>query len=376
MSIKLDKIRQRLAEYGQDKDEQDAPIDAILISSAENRRYMSGFTGSAGYLLISQDDATLVTDFRYVEQAGNQAPDYRIHRTMPKQTWFTDWTAAHGIKRIGFESDQMAFSTYQAFKKQADEAKGSNNPELVPTAGIVEKLRVYKDADELALLTKAIEIADSAIDEVSERICPGISEEAIAWELEKAMRERGAEMISFDTIVATGPNGALPHHRAGTSVVKPNDAIVIDMGAKYDGYCSDLTRTIYIGADGAATDMAATEDETFRKIYDIVLQAQLVAEEQVEAGMTGKQADAIARNIITDAGYGDKFGHSLGHGVGLAVHESPHVGPTAEDETLEDGMVFTIEPGIYIPGWGGVRIEDIVVLENGRARVISKARKL
>ena len=357
MSLKLQNLRQRIEEE---------ELDAILISSPENRRYMSGFTGSAGWLLISRDAATLATDFRYVEQAGNQAPDFEVHRIQRGLGWFTEWTAEHGAKRVGFESQDMTVSVHQAFIKAIEEAENSNDPELVATSGIVEKLRVYKDAEELFLLTEAIRIADEAMDKVAPRIEPGVTEESVAWELEKAMRERGAEMISFDTIVGAGPNGALPHHRADESVIKPNDAIVIDMGAKYQGYCSDLTRTVFVGEP----------DDKFRKIYDIVLQAQLEAEERVRAGMTGKEADAIARDIIADAGYGDDFGHSLGHGVGLEVHEYPHVGPTAEEDVLEDGMVFTIEPGIYLPGWGGVRIEDMVVLENGKARVISKANKL
>ena len=204
-----------------------------------------------------------------------------------------------------------------------------------------------------------------ALDSVAATIEPGMTEEAIAWELEKAMRERGAEMISFDTIVGAGPNGALPHHRADETVIRDGDAVVIDMGAKYQGYCSDLTRTVIVGR----------ADDKFKEVYDIVLRAQLAAEEQLEAGMTGQQVDSIARDIISEAGYGENFGHSLGHGVGLAVHEYPRVGPRADD-VLEDGMVFTIEPGIYLSGWGGVRIEDIVVLENGRARVISKANKI
>ena len=357
MSIKLQKLRQRIEEE---------ELDAILISSPENRRYMSGFTGSAGWLLVSRDEATLATDFRYIEQAGKQAPDFRIQRIQRGLGWFPEWTAERGVKRVGFESADMTVSVHEAFLKAAEEEETTNHPELLPTKGIVEELRVYKDAEELALLTKAIEIADAAIDEVAPQIEPGVTEEAVAWELEKAMRERGAEMISFDTIVGAGPNGALPHHRADDSVIKQGDAIVIDMGAKYEGYCSDLTRTVFVGEP----------DDKFRKIYDIVLQAQLAAEEQVTAGMSGKDADAIARDIIADAGHGDDFGHSLGHGVGLAVHEFPHLGPTAEEDILEDGMVFTIEPGIYLPGWGGVRIEDIVALENGRARVISKAKKL
>ena len=357
MSLKLQNLRKQFEEE---------ELDAILISSPENRRYMSGFTGSAGWLLISADDATLATDFRYIEQAGNQAPDFQIYRIQRGLGWLPEWTAEHNVKRVGFESQDVTISVHQALLKAIEETENSNHPELIPTSGIVEKLRVYKDADELLLLTEAIRIADEAIDEVAPRIEPGVTEESIAWELEKAMRERGAEMISFDTIVGAGPNGALPHHRADETVVKPNDAIVIDMGAKYQGYCSDLTRTVFVGEP----------DDKFRRIYDIVLKAQLAAEEQVTAGMTGKEVDAIAREIIADAGHGDDFGHSLGHGVGLAVHEYPHVGPTAEEDVLEDGMVFTIEPGIYLPGWGGVRIEDIVVLEGGKARVISKAKKL
>ena len=357
MSLKLQNLRKRIEEE---------ELDAILVSSPENRRYLSGFTGSAGWLMISRDDATLATDFRYIEQAGNQAPDFRIERIQRGLGWLPEWTAEQGVKRIGFESQNVTVSLHGALLKAIEETENSNHPELVPTSEIMEKLRVHKDAEELALLTEAIRIADEAIDEVGPRIEPGVTEESVAWELEKAMRERGAEMISFDTIVGAGPNGALPHHRADETVINPNDAIVIDMGAKYQGYCSDLTRTVFVGEP----------DEKFRKIYGIVLEAQLAAEEQVRSGMTGKEVDAIARDIIADAGHGDDFGHSLGHGVGLEVHEYPHVGPTAEDDVLEDGMVFTIEPGIYLPGWGGVRIEDIVVLENGRARVISKAKKL
>lgn len=355
-NIKLKKLRQKFQENG---------LDAMLVSSADNRRYMSGFTGSAGYLLISRKEAVLATDFRYTEQAGNQAPDFRIHRTAAGLDWFPEWTADQNVNRIGFESQDLTVSLYESFKKAAQDAEKTNMPELISTSGLIEEIRTVKDADEIRLLTRAVEIADEALDEVAAIVKPGMTEEAIAWELEKAMRVRGAEMISFDTIVGAGPNGALPHHRADETVVKDGDAIVIDMGAKYEGYCSDLTRTIFVGEP----------DEKFREIYNIVLKAQLAAEEQVRAGMTGEEVDAIAREVIAEAGYGDNFGHSLGHGVGLAVHEYPRVGPRAKD-VLEDNMVFTIEPGIYLSGWGGVRIEDIVVLENGRARVISKAHKI
>ena len=201
MSLKLQKLRQQIEEE---------ELDAILISAPENRRYMSGFAGSAGWLLISPDDATLATDFRYVEQAGNQAPDFSIYRIQRGLGWFPEWTAEHGVKRIGFESQDVTVSVHNAFLKAIEEAEDSNNPELVPTSGIVEKLRVFKDADELALLTEAIRIADEAIDEIAPRIEPGITEEAVAWELEKAMRERGAEMISFDTIVGAAQTARSP----------------------------------------------------------------------------------------------------------------------------------------------------------------------
>ena len=192
-----------------------------------------------------------------------------------------------------------------------------------------------------------------------------MTEEEVAWRIEQAVRRRGAEAISFDTIVGNGPNAARPHHRAGKDVLQEGQTIVIDMGARYQGYCSDLTRTVVLGKPDAQA----------KKVYDIVFAAQLAAIEMVHAGMTGAECDGIARKVIQEAGYGDAFGHSLGHGVGLEVHESPGVGPNSQGK-LENGMVFTIEPGIYITGWGGVRIEDVVTLEGGRARVISKVPKM
>lgn len=356
LKSKLDRLREKLHEN---------ELDAILISSPENRRYLSGFSGSAGYLLVSEMDAILATDFRYTEQAGNQAPDFRVERITGSHDWFPGFTSELKVKRVGFESQDMTVATHTAFLKAAAEAEETNHPELISTSGIVDRLRALKDQNEIELLKRAIRISDEALDEISARIERGMTEEQVAWELEKAMRERGAEDIAFDTIVGAGPNGALPHHRADETVIKEGDAIVIDMGARYQGYNSDLTRTIFVGQP----------DDKFKKVYNTVLRAQLAAEEQVKAGMTGGDTDAISRDIIAEAGYGDNFGHSLGHGVGLAVHEYPRVGPKADDE-LVDGMVFTVEPGIYLSGWGGVRIEDVVVMENGRAQVLSNARKL
>ncbi len=354
MSEKLDKLRTAF----------DArEIDALLVSTPENRRYMSGFTGSAGYLLISRKDAVLATDFRYIEQSQQQAPDFGIERIAGDLAWLPARMSEMGVRWVGFESDNMTVAIHSKMTKALEE--GAPEATMVATTGIVEELRAVKTPEEIELLTRAVEIADAAMDRVAPTIEPGMTEEQIAWELEKTMRDLGAEGPSFDTIVGAGPNGALPHHRADDTVIKAGDPVVIDMGAKYQGYCSDLTRTLFVGEP----------DDTFRRIYNTVLGAQLEAEAGVTAGMTGKETDAIARDIIAEAGHGDDFGHSLGHGIGLAVHESPGVGPNS-DGTIEDGMVFTVEPGIYMPGWGGVRIEDMAVMENGRARVLSRARKL
>lgn len=355
MSKRLQRLREKLAEN---------ELDAILVSNAENRRYLSGFAGSAGYLLISQQQAILATDFRYVEQAAHQAPEFRVERTASGLDWFPRLAAQLEARRIGFESQDMTVATHSAFRKAIDEAQDGFRPELVPTTNLVDRLRAVKDPEELRLLAKAVEIADEAFERVAPTIEPGMTERQVAWDLEKTMRELGADSLSFDIIVGAGPNGALPHHRADDTIIRRGDPVVIDMGARYQGYCSDLTRTVVVGRPA----------DDFRKVYDIVLQAQLEAEEKVREGMTGGEVDAIARDIIARAGYGDNFGHSLGHGVGLAVHEFPRVGPRA-DARLENSMAFTIEPGIYLSGRFGVRIEDVVVLENGRARVISRAHK-
>lgn len=345
---------------------EDLKIDAFLVTDDENRRYLSGFIGTAGYLFITQKSAVLATDSRYTEQAGDQAPDYRVDRITGRLEWLPALAAEFGVKRLGFEADNVTVHLLDRFKAAISESEnGAQHLELVPTTGIPLGLRAFKDADELALLQRSIDIADNAFSTVAETIRVGDTEEEIAWRIEVAVREQGAESLSFPTIVGSGPNAALPHHRAGEREVRGGESIVIDMGARYGGYCSDLTRTVVIGEP----------DEQFKRVYDTVLAAQLTAIESVEAGMTGAEADNLARAVIVEAGYGDQFGHSLGHGVGLEVHEAPWVASRVEDK-LRDGMTFTIEPGIYISGWGGVRIEDVVVLENGRARVLSHAPKI
>jgi Xaa-Pro aminopeptidase len=350
MNQRLVALRQELAEQG---------FDAILITQPENRRYLSGFTGSAGVLLISQDQAVLATDFRYYEQVEKQAPDFRLAKITDKfVTLFPELVQQVGAKRVGFESAHLTVDQHQQWLEVAE------GFELVPTKELVEKIRAVKDEDELRKIKKAIALADQAIAHIAGFIEPDMTEKEVAWELEVFMRTRGAKKLAFDTIVGSGPNGAMPHATVSERVIKAGEPIVMDMGAMVDGYNSDLTRTICAGR----------ADDKFREIYSIVLEAQLAAERNIRPGMTGKQADGIARQVIEQAGYGENYGHGLGHGVGLAVHEKPVVGRLSED-VLQPGMVFTVEPGIYLPGWGGVRIEDIVVMREDGVEVLTQASK-
>jgi Xaa-Pro aminopeptidase len=351
MSARLEKLRRRLAEE---------QLDAILVSQAENRRYLSGFTGSAGFLLISPESAVLATDSRYTEQEENQANDFHIHRIEGEmQKWLAELIHSVETKKVGFESNGLSFHTYRQLVVAAGEK------ELVPTDGLVESLRAVKDKGELESIMRAVELSDAAFDEVEPTIRPGITEREVAWALEKSMREKGSEPMPFHIIVASGPNAALAHHTPSERPIGEGEPVVIDMGARIADYCSDLTRTVCPGKG----------DEVFDRIYHLVLQAQLAAANGISKGMSGEQADALARTVIQEGGHGEDFGHGLGHGVGLAPHEQPRLGKGSQD-ILADGMVFTIEPGIYISGWGGVRIEDTAVLEGGKAKVLSRAGKL
>ncbi|HYM15179.1 MAG TPA: Xaa-Pro peptidase family protein [Dehalococcoidia bacterium] len=341
-------------------------LDGALISNAPNRRYLSGFTGSAGYLLITPDDAVIATDFRYYEQSASQAPAFRLHRVAGAfDAWAGALFAGLAGKKIAFEAGDMTVATHRQFKKLLAALPEPGRPALVPTPNLVESLRLFKEPEEIVALQKAVDLGDAAFTHVAERVEPGWTEKRVAWEIEKYIREHGGDGLSFDTIVAGGPWGAMPHAYPRERKLEPGEGVVIDMGCDVAGYMSDLTRTIVLGKP----------DDQFRKIYDIVLTAQLTAEEMVKPGMTGEECHMIAHNVIDAAGYGETFGHGLGHGIGLQVHEAPRVARTSTDE-LKDTMVFTIEPGIYITGWGGVRIEDMVVLEAGKPRVMSRAPKL
>ena len=339
-------------------------VDAILVSGAENRRYLSGFSGSAGYLYITGDRAHLATDFRYTEQATAQAAHFNVEQVRIGWDWLLAQLKETGAKRVGFESQAMTVATYISLMNAISEDSDLSGIEFVPIADMTDAQRSIKDAEELALLQRAIDASDLAMEKVCPTIAEGMTEREVAWRMEMAMRDAGADGISFDTIVAAGPNGAMAHHMPTDKIIQRGEPIVIDMGARVGGYCSDITRTVVVGEP----------DEMFHKIYGIVLDAQLTAIDQVRTGMTGEEADGLARDVIADAGYGENFGHSLGHGVGLAVHENPRVSPRSEDP-LDVNTVFTVEPGIYLTGWGGVRIEDIVILGENGATPLSKASK-
>ncbi len=366
--FRIARLRAKLAAQGLDGFFVSATGEDIFKTHGANRRYLSGFTGSMGHLLISADQAFIAVDFRYQEQAGRESPNYTmVEANGAMKTWLPHLIGeAHlGGKKLGFESQGVTYGMYRALRAAVEELPESDRPQLVPTDNLVESLRAIKDQAELDALAAAVALGDAAFEDVARRIEPGWTEKQVAWEIERYAREHGAEGLSFPTIVAAGPWGAMPHAQPRDQVIREGDGLVIDMGVNLHGYMSDLTRTVYVGEP----------DDKFKKIYDIVLAAQMTAEELVRSGMTGGEAHMLAHKVIDEAGYGDSFGHGLGHGVGLQIHESPRVGRTSED-VLEDGMVITVEPGIYLPGWGGIRIEDMGYLRDGRYVSFTKAPKL
>ncbi|MFN8485149.1 MAG: aminopeptidase P family protein [Anaerolineae bacterium] len=336
-------VPERLAAVRQRIEEE--TLDALVVSSGANRRYLSGFTGSAGTLIIRPSQAVFAVDSRYYEQVGQQAPDYTLERVGYD---FVGNLARmlEGARRVGFEAGTVTVAEFQDWQAKAPDI------EWVATKGLVEGIRAVKEPGEMASIRAAAELTDAAFAFVCGIICPGLTEKAVGWELEKFFRENGAKNWADGPIVASGPNSALPHARPSERIIGRGEPIVIDLGCLVDGYHSDMTRTIILGA----------ADAKFEEIYSLVLRAEENALHHVRAGMAGKAADALARDIIEAAGYGENFGHSLGHGVGLAIHELPTARKIAE-EPLGVDMTLTIEPGVYIPGWGGVRVEDLVVIE-------------
>jgi len=336
---RLTAVRQKLTEW---------EVDAVLISSEANRRWLSGFTGSNAQLLISQDQALLATDFRYFEQASRQAPDFTLfkHQRVASDSRKLFKTVA--AKQIGIEGQYITLTQAADFRKLRTGIKWVSLPETL------EPLRAIKSKAEKALMQNAAAITDQVMLQVPELIKPGMSEKQVAWELEKLMREAGADEMAFDIIVAAGSNSALPHHTPSERPLQIGDPIIIDMGAKLDGYHSDMTRSYYLGNEPSAQ---------YWEIYNLVNEANNNVFQNLKPGLTLQATDALARDVIADGGYGDYFGHGLGHGVGLEIHEAPFLSPRAEEgDTIESGMNVTIEPGIYIPDWGGVRIEDFANL--------------
>jgi Xaa-Pro aminopeptidase len=365
---RLTKLRTKIAEVGLDGLLVSAPVEDTFKDIGANRRYLSGFTGSVGTLLVTAEAAFIAVDFRYYEQAQREAPDFALFPAVGALgDWFASLVGTAGLagKKLGFQPGDLTVATYQAMTKAVKAMPAADRPKLLAAPPLVEQMRAIKNAEEVAALQRAVDLADEAFEAVARRVEPGWTETQVAWEIEKHVREHGGG-ISFETIVAAGPWSAQAHaYPRADKRIEAGEPIVIDMGARVDGYCSDLTRTFVLGkADGQ-----------FDKIYDIVLTAQETAEALIRAGMSGEEAHLTAHNVIAEAGYGENFGHGLGHGVGLQVHEAPHVGKTSKD-VLAEGMVFTVEPGIYISGWGGVRIEDMAVMENGRLWVMTRAPKV
>jgi Xaa-Pro aminopeptidase len=331
-------------------------LDAMLVTDLINVRYLSGFSGSNGALLVFADDRVpiLATDGRYRTQAAEQAPDLEIAIERALGRYLVGQAADGGVRRLGFESNVVTVDGFDALTSELDERGGET--ELVRAAGTVEALREVKDAGELALLRLACEAADAALDDLVARggLRPGRTEREVSRELEALMLDHGADGISFETIVAAGPNSAIPHHRPTDAVLAEGDFVKIDFGALVAGYHSDMTRTFVLGK---AADWQL-------EIYQLVADAQRAGREALRPGAGLREVDAAARQLIADAGYGENFGHGLGHGVGLQIHEAPGIGATSAG-TLLAGSVVTVEPGVYLPGRGGVRIEDTLVVAGG-----------
>ena len=356
---RVDAVRRRVAELALD-----APVDTVLITSAENRRFVSGFTGSAGQVLIGPRDAVLLTDFRYVEQAQGQSPGFEVVKT-EGYPWSVVAERAQqlGTRHLGFEAESLSVDEHLRLQEALHEK--APGVEAVPLRGFGDTLRQVKSEWEITTIRRAVELGDRALEDIGRQLRPGMSEREVAWRLEVHMREHGAEALSFPIIVAAGPHGAMPHHQPDGTEIQAGEPVVIDMGCRVDGYCSDLTRTLVLGEPGMQ----------FWNVYRTVLRAQQVCEDGLKTGLTGKDGDKLARDVIEAAGHGDHFGHGTGHGVGLLIHEQPYLSKTRGDLPLLEGAVVTVEPGIYLPGWGGVRIEDMVVIGRDRSLVLTTAHK-
>lgn len=335
-------------------------ISSFLITSPYNLRYLTGFTGTTGLALIGLEEAFFITDFRYTEQAAKQCVGFEIVKNVgPILEVVADLVESKNIENLGFEESFVSF-------KQYVELEGLLEVDLIPVSGMVEELREIKDEEEIAIVEKACEIADKAFSHILTYIKPGMTEIQVANELDFYMRSLGASSVSFETIVASGLRSAMPHGVASEKIIEQGDMITIDFGCYYNGYVSDMTRTISLGEPS----------DKLREIYNIVKEAQQKVLDVAKPGMTGVELDAVARDYIASKGYGEAFGHSTGHGIGLEIHEGPNVSKLAE-KAFVPGNIITNEPGIYLPGIGGVRIEDdMLVTENGIKRLTHSEKEL
>lgn len=348
--MKLHKLRAEMAARG---------LAALVVAGESNRYYMSGFTGSSGVLMITQGDAMVITDFRYTEQAAKQAQGFRIVMHAGRIPESVSAVAQElGIKRLGLESDHLTYAEFEAYSRAL-----AGVADIFPVKGAVEGIRMVKDSSEIEIIAEACRITDQAFKHILGYIRPGLTEKQVATELRVFML-RHDMTPSFDFIVASGERGSMPHGVASDKLIEQGDLVTLDFGGFYKRYSSDITRTVVMGKP--------TDEQ--RRIYDLVLKAQLAGVEAARAGMKGNEVDAVARGIISAAGHGAHFGHGLGHSIGLEVHESPRFSP-ADSTVIEAGMVLSVEPGVYVPGWGGVRIEDLVVITEGEARVMYSSTK-
>jgi Xaa-Pro aminopeptidase len=333
-------------------------VNALLITNGRNRRYLTGFTGSAGVAVITKTEAALFVDFRYVEQANSQVEDFsviQICETVYEE--ISKMLDRLGVTHLGFEAEDV---TYQIFSQYKEKVKA----EMVPLSGVIEMLRMIKTKEEIEKIKTAAKIADSAFTRILDFIRPGVTELEVANELEFYMRKLGATSSAYDIIVASGQRSALPHGVASTKLIETGDMVTLDFGAYYQGYRSDMTRTIAVGEPRAE----------LKEIYNIVFEALSNALAAIKPGITGQEADAFTRDYITEKGYGEQYGHGSGHGIGLDIHEEPFMSPKC-DIFLKPGMIVTVEPGIYIPALGGVRIEDDILITEYGNNIITKSPK-
>ncbi|ATW25180.1 M24 family metallopeptidase [Candidatus Formimonas warabiya] len=344
------------------KSMEDHGVDSLLIMKDANLRYVSHFTGSESYLIITAKKKILITDSRYTEQAEQECPGFEIVRyrhPFPslEETLKTMVSRLH-ITRLGFEKDYLTFDGYENISHALPDL------EFVPTLGIVESVRSIKDPHEIDFMKRAAHIADMAFTNILKYVHIGITEKDIETELEYVMKRQGAFSTAFPTIVASGPRSSLPHGVPSQRQIQYGDLITLDFGALYEGYRSDMTRTVAMGK----------ADAKQKQIYDLVLYAQKEGVQAISAGIKASQVDHRVRNIIKEAGYGEFFSHGLGHGVGLEIHEAPSLN-SRNEEILVSGNVVTVEPGIYLPNWGGVRIEDTVLVTERGCEVLTHAPK-